>query len=134
MDLVRLSSKLFSAGPGTLSGGEQQRVAIARALAAEPQIMICDEIVSALDVSVQAAIVELLAQLQSQMGLSYLFISHDLAVVRSIAHRIGVMHKGRLVELGQSESVFRNPTHEYTRTLLAHTSDNLALAHDIVAA
>jgi peptide/nickel transport system ATP-binding protein len=134
MDLVRLSSKLFSAAPGTLSGGEQQRVAIARALAAEPQIMICDEIVSALDVSVQAAIVDLLAQLQSQMGLSYLFISHDLAVVRSIAHRIGVMHKGRLVELGQSESVFQNPTHEYTRSLLAHTSGNLALAHDIVAA
>jgi peptide/nickel transport system ATP-binding protein len=134
MDLVRLPPRLLSAGPGTLSGGEQQRVAIARALAAEPEIVICDEIVSALDVSVQGAIVELLGQLQSQMGLSYLFVSHDLAVVRSIAHRIGVMYKGRLVESGPSERIFQDPEHEYTRILLAHTPDNLLLAQDIVAA
>lgn len=133
MDLVRLSPKLLSAGPATLSGGEQQRVAIARALAAEPRIMICDEIVSSLDVSVQAAIVDLLGQLQSQMGLSYMFISHDLAVVRSIAHRIGVMQNGRLVESGQSEAVFNKPEHEYTRSLLAHSPDNLLHADDIVA-
>jgi len=125
MNLVRLSPKLLSAAPGTLSGGEQQRVAIARALAAEPQIVVCDEIVSALDVSVQAAIIELLGQLQAEMGLSYLFISHDLGVVRSIAHRIGVMHRGTLVEAGESESIFENAAHPYTRTLLDHTPDNL---------
>jgi peptide/nickel transport system ATP-binding protein len=134
MDLVRLPPRLLSTGPLALSGGEQQRVAIARALAAEPEIMICDEIVSALDVSVQGTIIELLGQLQSQIGLSYLFISHDLAVVRSIAHRTGVMHKGTLVEWGESERVFEHPAHAYTRTLLAHTADNLLYAHDIVAA
>jgi peptide/nickel transport system ATP-binding protein len=134
MGLVRLSPRLLSAAPGTLSGGEQQRVAIARALAAEPRIIICDEIVSALDVSVQAAIVNLLGELQSRTGVSYLFISHDLGVVRSIAHRIGVMNKGVLVEAGETEGIFEHPRHAYTRSLLEHAPDHLIHARDAALA
>ena len=126
--LVRLSPQLLSASPGTLSGGEQQRVAIARALAAEPEIIVCDEIVSALDVSVQAAIIDLLGSLQAETQVSYLFISHDLGVVRSIAHRVGVMQKGVMVETGDSERIFESPRHAYTRNLLAHVPDNLVPA------
>jgi peptide/nickel transport system ATP-binding protein len=121
--MVRLPRRLLKLRPRDLSGGEQQRVAIARALAARPDVMICDEIVSALDVSVQAAIVSLLGELQAETGVSLLFISHDLGVVRSIAHRTAVMYGGSLVELSDTESVFRTPQHEYTQTLLGSVPD-----------
>jgi peptide/nickel transport system ATP-binding protein len=121
--MVSLPRRLLQLRPRDLSGGEQQRVAIARALAARPDVMICDEIVSALDVSVQAAIVSLLGELQSETGVSVLFISHDLGVVRSIAHRTAVMYAGSLVELSDTETVFRTPQHAYTQTLLASVPD-----------
>ena len=104
--------------PDQLSGGERQRVAIARALAARPDVLVCDEVTSALDVSVQSAIVELLQQLQAELGLTLLFVTHDIALVRNIAQEVAVLEKGRIVEHGPVRSVLEHPQHEYTRALM----------------
>jgi peptide/nickel transport system ATP-binding protein len=116
---VRFEEGLLSARPSQLSGGLKQRVAIARAFAGDPRIVLCDEPTSALDVSVQAAILNLLAELQSREGVTYLFISHDLGVVRYISDRIAVLYLGRLMELGDAETVFNPPHHPYTEALLS---------------
>ena len=116
---VRFDVRLINSRPAQLSGGLKQRVAIARAFAGEPRVVVCDEPTSALDVSVQAAILNLLAELQADKGVSYLFISHDLAVVRYLSDRIAVLYLGRVMELGEAETVFHAPQHPYTEALLS---------------
>ncbi len=119
MGLVGMDPRYLNRYPHSFSGGQRQRISIARALALDPEFLIFDEPVSALDVSVQAQILNLLKDLQKELGLTYLFISHNLAVVDYIANRIGVMCRGELVEVGRREQLFRNPQHPYTRALLA---------------
>ena len=117
-EMVGLQRIMMKNYPHQFSGGQRQRVCIARALTLNPELVIADEAVSALDVSVQAQVMNLMLELQQEMGLSYLFISHDLAVVERIAHRVAVMYLGQIVELGSREQVFRDPRHSYTKRLL----------------
>jgi peptide/nickel transport system ATP-binding protein len=119
LERVGMESSHLRRYPHQFSGGQRQRIAIARALALEPELIICDEAVSALDVSIQAQVIELLKELRDALGLSYLFIAHDLAVVRDLADRVAVMQRGKIVELGTCEQIFERPEHPYTRTLLA---------------
>ncbi|PIF09664.1 ABC transporter ATP-binding protein [Janthinobacterium sp. 13] len=119
LDKVGLPEQAFHRYPHEFSGGQRQRIAIARCLTMQPEILVCDESVSALDVSVQAQVLNLLQDLQDEFGLSYIFISHDLSVVKYIADQVMVMHKGQVVELADSDELYRNPVHPYTRTLLS---------------
>ena len=118
LDKVRLGEFYLTRYPRQLSGGEKQRVAVARAFAAKPDIILCDEVTSALDVSVQAAVLNLLQELKEDFGTTYIFVSHDLAVVRAISDRVAVLYQGRLCEIGPSKNVYKFPSHPYTEVLL----------------
>lgn len=119
LDMVGLDPAFAQRYPHEFSGGQRQRIAIARALSVEPQFIVCDEPLSALDVSIQAQIVKLLEELQHRLGLTYLFIAHDLSMVKHISDRVAVMYKGKIVELAESGELYANPLHPYTRSLLA---------------
>lgn len=119
LEAVGLNKEHATRFPHEFSGGQRQRIGIARALAVEPELIICDEPISALDVSIQAQVVNLLKKLQKEHGLTYLFIAHDLSMVKYISDRIGVMHLGHMVELADSDELYKNPVHPYTKSLLS---------------
>ena len=119
MNLVGLNTQFYNRFPHEFSGGQRQRIGIARALAVNPGFIVCDEPVSALDVSIQAQIINMLMDLQEQMGLAYLFIAHDLAVVRHISQHVVVMYLGHVMEINESEDLYKHPLHPYTRALLS---------------
>ena len=119
MEQVGLNRRLLTRYPHEFSGGQRQRIGIARALATSPEFMVCDEPVSALDVSIQAQVINMFKDLQEQLGLTYLFIAHDLPVVRHVSDRIAVMYLGKLMEIGDAEAVYHHPMHPYTQSLMA---------------
>ena len=118
MDLVGLDAIHVDRFPGAFSGGQRQRIGLARALATNPKLIVLDEPVSALDVSIQAGVINLLDDLKRKLGISYLFVAHDLSVIRHLSDRVAVMYKGEFVEQGITEKIFDNPQHEYTQKLL----------------
>lgn len=119
LEKVGLGEKDMNRYPHEFSGGQRQRIGIARALSTNPEFILCDEPISALDVSIQAQVVNMLEDLQQELGLTYLFIAHDLSMVRHISHRIGVMYLGNIVEMGSSEEIYKQPAHPYTQALLS---------------